>query len=109
VTEIPTRADYAGHDISLWSFRARPFRRWPSITVPTVNLVEGGREGVAMATFTKPEELQGADFADADLRGVRFVRADLSGVTMRGVEVSGADIDAPWLVDGDTWSSTAST
>jgi hypothetical protein len=35
------------------------------------------------------------------MRGARFVRADLSGVVMRGVEVQGADIDAPWLFDGE--------
>jgi len=50
-----------------------------------------------MATFTKSDELQGAEFVDANLRGARFVGADLSGVVMRGVEVAEADIDAPWL------------
>lgn len=54
-----------------------------------------------MATFTRSDELQGAEFVDADLRGARFVGADLSGVVMRGVEVDGADIDAPWLVHGE--------
>jgi hypothetical protein len=53
-----------------------------------------------MATFTRSDELRGAEFVDADLRGARFVRADLSGVVMRGVDVQGADIDAPWLLDG---------
>jgi hypothetical protein len=53
-----------------------------------------------MATFTKSDELQGAEFVDADLRGARFVGADLSGIVMRGVDVQGADIDAPWLFDG---------
>jgi hypothetical protein len=52
-----------------------------------------------MATFTKSDELQAADFVGADLRGARFVQADLSGVVMRAVEVSGADIDAPWLFE----------
>ena len=56
-----------------------------------------------MATFTKSDELQGAEFVDADLRGARFVGADLSGVVMRGVEMQGADIDAPWLFDGDSF------
>lgn len=42
----------------------------------------------------------GARFVDADLRGARFVRCDLSGAVMRAVEVAGADIDAPWLLDG---------
>jgi len=53
-----------------------------------------------MATFTKFDELRGAEFVDADLRGARFVRTDLSGVVMRAVDVQGADIDAPWLFDG---------
>src|SRR5215471_11038090 len=56
-----------------------------------------------MATFTRSDELQGAEFVDADLRGARFVRADLSGVVMRAVEVQGADIDAPWLFDGESF------
>jgi uncharacterized protein YjbI with pentapeptide repeats len=42
-----------------------------------------------MATFTRSDDLQGAEFVDADLRGARFVRADLSGGVMRGVEVRG--------------------
>jgi hypothetical protein len=53
-----------------------------------------------MATFTRSDDLRGAEFVDADLAGARFVGADLSGVVMRGVEVSGADIDAPWLLGG---------
>jgi hypothetical protein len=53
-----------------------------------------------MATFTRSDELKGAEFVDADLRGARFVGADLSSVVMRGVDVAGADIDAPWLPDG---------
>jgi hypothetical protein len=54
-----------------------------------------------MATFTRSDDLQGAEFVGADLRGARFVGADLSGVVMRGVQVERADIDAPWLFDGD--------
>jgi uncharacterized protein YjbI with pentapeptide repeats len=50
-----------------------------------------------MATFTRSDELQGAEFVDANLRGARFVGADLSGVVMRGVDLQGADIDAPWV------------
>jgi hypothetical protein len=56
-----------------------------------------------MATFSQSEELKGALFVDADLRGARFVRADLSGVVMRGVDIQGADIDAPWLFDGESF------
>jgi hypothetical protein len=52
-----------------------------------------------MATFTKTDELQGAEFVNANLRGARFVGADLCGVVMRGVDVDGADIDAPWLLE----------
>jgi hypothetical protein len=55
-----------------------------------------------MATFTRSDNLQGAEFIDANLRGARFVRADLSGAVMRGVELQGADIDTPWLFDDDT-------
>lgn len=46
-------------------------------------------------------DLRGTQFVDANLRGARFVRSDLSGVVMRGVDVGGADIDAPWLPDGE--------
>lgn len=42
------------------------------------------------------------EFVDANLRGARFVRTDLSGVVMRAVDVAGADIDAPWLLDGES-------
>jgi hypothetical protein len=56
-----------------------------------------------MATFTRSDDLQGAEFVDADLRGARFVRADLSGVVMREVNVEGTDIDAPWLSNGDSF------
>src|ERR671913_338344 len=56
-----------------------------------------------MATFTRSDELQGAEFVGADLRGARFVGADLSGVVMRGVEVREADIDSPWLSDGESF------
>jgi hypothetical protein len=54
-----------------------------------------------MVTFTRSDQLQGAEFIDADLTGARFVGADLSGVVMRGVQVEGTDIDAPWLLSGD--------
>ena len=54
-----------------------------------------------MAAFTESGDLQGTEFADASLRAARFVRTDLSDVVMRAVDVSGADIDAPWLLDGD--------
>ena len=56
-----------------------------------------------MATFSQSDEMKGALFVDADLRGARFVRADLSGVVMRGVDVHGADIDAPWLFNGESF------
>ncbi|WBQ05176.1 DinB family protein [Kribbella sp. CA-293567] len=55
-----------------------------------------------MATFGGSDELRGAKFVDADLSGARFVRSDLSGVVMRAVQVQGADIDAPWLLDGQS-------
>jgi DinB superfamily/Pentapeptide repeats (8 copies) len=56
-----------------------------------------------MATFTGSDDLQGAEFVDANLRGARFRRADLSGVVMRAVDVREADIDAPWLLKGESF------
>jgi hypothetical protein len=57
-----------------------------------------------MATFTRPDDLQEAEFVDVNLQGAAFVdvnlqaarfrRADLSGVVMRAV-------DAPGLGDGE--------
>ena len=41
-------------------------------------------------------------FVGRNLRGARFVGSDLSGVVMRGVDAAGADIDAPWLLDGES-------
>jgi DinB superfamily/Pentapeptide repeats (8 copies) len=56
-----------------------------------------------MATFTRSDDLQGAEFVGVDLRGARFVGADLSGVVMRAVDMQRADIDAPWLSDGESF------
>jgi hypothetical protein len=56
-----------------------------------------------MATFDGSDDLQGAEFVDANLRGAQFRRADLSGVVMRAVDVRGADIDAPWLFNGESF------
>ncbi|MEO3932286.1 DinB family protein [Micrococcaceae bacterium Sec7.4] len=53
-----------------------------------------------MAAFSQSDDLQGTQFVDVNLRGARFVRSDLSGAVMRGVDVAGADIDAPWLLEG---------
>ena len=56
-----------------------------------------------MTTFTRSDELRGAEFVDVDLRDSRFVRTDLSGAVMRGVDVQRTEIDAPWLFDGDSF------
>jgi hypothetical protein len=56
----------------------------------------------AASSSPQSGDLRGSRFVDADLTGARFVRADLSGVVMRAVDVGGADIDAPWLLDGET-------
>ncbi len=56
-----------------------------------------------MATFNQSDDLQGAEFVGANLLGARFVESDLSGVVMRGVELRKADIDAPWLSDGENF------
>ncbi|MGV8910091.1 MAG: DinB family protein [Propionicimonas sp.] len=55
-----------------------------------------------MAANTRSDNLQGAEFTEANLRDARFIRADLSGVVMRGVEVEGVDIDSPWLGEGES-------
>ncbi|TCC11967.1 DinB family protein [Kribbella soli] len=52
-----------------------------------------------MAKFGQSDDLQGAEFFEANLRGARFVESDLSGAVMRGVDIQGADIDAPWLAE----------
>ena len=56
-----------------------------------------------MATFTRSDDLQGAEFVGADLRAARFIDTDLSGVVMRGVQVERAEIDAPWLFEGENF------
>lgn len=64
-----------------------------------------------MATFDHSDDLRGAQFEGADLREARFVNtslrgacfvgSDLSGVICRGADVQGAEIESPWLFDGD--------
>src|SRR6478752_7666953 len=56
-----------------------------------------------MATFSRSDDLQGAEFVDANLRDARFIRSDLSGAVMRGVDIQGAEIEAPWLFDGESF------
>jgi hypothetical protein len=56
-----------------------------------------------MASFSRSDDLRGAEFTGVDLRGARFVEADMSGVVMRAVDVDGAEIDAPWLFDGESF------
>lgn len=55
-----------------------------------------------MSTAGESEAPGRAEFVDRDLRGARFNRTDLSGAVMRGVDIAGADIDAPWLLDGNS-------
>jgi hypothetical protein len=54
-----------------------------------------------VATFGRSDDLAGAVFDGVNLRGARFRRSDLSGVVIRGVEIQGAEIDSPWLFEGD--------
>jgi hypothetical protein len=54
-----------------------------------------------MASFGSSDELEGAEFREANLTGARFVECDLTGVVVRGSEIARMDIDAPWLVHGD--------
>lgn len=53
-----------------------------------------------MATFIGDDELDGAQFRGTSLRGARFVACDLSGVVARAADLDGADLDAPWLIEG---------
>ncbi|MDQ2845779.1 MAG: pentapeptide repeat-containing protein [Actinomycetota bacterium] len=53
-----------------------------------------------MAARSQSDEPQATTFVEANLRGARFVRSDLSGAVMRAFDVAGADIDAPWLLEG---------
>ena len=55
-----------------------------------------------MAADSPAGDRSRAEFVDVDLSGARFVRVDLSGAVMRAVHVRGADIDAPWLLDGES-------
>ncbi len=41
------------------------------------------------------------EFRGEDLSGARFVGCSLSGAVLRSVDVDGAEIDAPWLLEGD--------
>ncbi|KUG52030.1 DinB superfamily protein [Serinicoccus chungangensis] len=41
------------------------------------------------------------EFRGQDLSGARFVGCSLSGAVMRAVDVDGAEIDAPWLLEGE--------
>lgn len=54
-----------------------------------------------MATFTRADDLRGAEFQDADLRDARLVGVDLSGAVLRGVVVARVEIDSPWLRHGE--------
>jgi len=55
-----------------------------------------------MATFGRSDELENALFRGVNLRGARFVESDLSGVVMRGIDIADADIDAPWISEGES-------
>lgn len=74
-----------------------------------------------MATFNRSDDLRGAEFTGAELqearfdsttlqgarflnttfRDARFVGSDLSGIIVRGGDVQGAEIESPWLFDGN--------
>ncbi|ROS30630.1 DinB family protein [Cellulomonas sp. PhB150] len=56
-----------------------------------------------MADDQRTGDLRGARFVGANLTGARFVGSDLTGVVMRGVDAGGADIDAPWLPDAESF------
>ncbi|MBE0010725.1 MULTISPECIES: DinB family protein [unclassified Arthrobacter] len=59
-----------------------------------------GSDDLQAATFSDVN-LEAATFSDVNLRRARFTNADLGGVVMRAVGLAGADLDAPWLLDGE--------
>lgn len=54
-----------------------------------------------MTTF-EGQDFSGAEFRRLSLREARFIELDLSSALMRAVDLAGADIDAPWLLDGES-------
>jgi hypothetical protein len=54
-----------------------------------------------MKTFGRSDDLLGAEFVGANLHGAWFRGCDLSDVVMRGVGIEGAEIDSPWLLEGE--------
>jgi len=55
-----------------------------------------------MAAAGQSDDPHAPTFIDKNLREAGFVRCDLSGAVMRGVDVAGVDIDAPWLLNGES-------
>ena len=70
---------------------------------PAFDRLLSGLPEAAGTTFTRSDDLVGAEFVGVNLRGARFAESDLSGVVMRGVEIAQADIDSPWLPDGGSF------
>lgn len=54
------------------------------------------------AALIPEKNASGKEFVDADLSAARFVRSNLARAVMRGVDVAGLDVDAPWLLDGES-------
>ena len=54
------------------------------------------------AAFGRSDDLENALFRGVNLRGARFVESDLSGAVMRGIDIADADIDAPWISEGES-------
>lgn len=63
-------------------------------------MARGG--AIADASVRHSKGFEGAEFTETSFRGARFIASDLSGVVMRAVNIAGADIDAPWLLDGES-------
>ncbi|GAA2173054.1 DinB family protein [Agrococcus versicolor] len=55
-----------------------------------------------MTERTTTGDLHGVRYEHASMRDARFVEVDLRGVVMRGVDLAGGDLDAPWLLDGES-------
>lgn len=54
-----------------------------------------------MATFSRSDDLRGAEFRGADLTGARFVACDFADIVVRGSEIRHVELDSPWLFEGD--------
>lgn len=56
-----------------------------------------------MTRFGRSDDLKGAEFVGANLQGARFTECGLSGIVVRGSEIARAELDSPWLFEGESF------